>query len=104
MSLAVALAGWAAAGALLAAYALVSIGRLSGAGRPFQALNLLGAAGLMLNSAEHRAWPSVALNGIWILIGLATLTGLASARRRNTTAMASLRGEGQGDGSARLRS
>jgi hypothetical protein len=73
VSLAVALAGWAAAGALLAAYALVSTGRLSGAGRPFQTLNLLGAAGLVLNSAEHRAWPSVALNAIWILIGLAAL-------------------------------
>ncbi len=83
MSLAVALValvGWAAAGALLAAYALVSIGRLSGSGRRFQALNLLGAAGLMFNSAEHRAWPSVALNAIWILIGLAALTGLTPAR------------------------
>ncbi|MFJ1709848.1 hypothetical protein [Kitasatospora sp. NPDC088346] len=85
MSLAVAVIGWAAAGALLAAYALVSAGRLSGSGRAFQLLNLAGAAGLTFNSAAHRAWPSVALNAVWILIGLAALAGLTAGRAERAT-------------------
>ncbi len=74
--LCVAGAGWLGAAALLLAYALVSAGRLE-AGRPaFQAMNLLGAAGLAANSGYHAAWPSAILNLVWIAIGL-----LALARR-----------------------
>ncbi|MEY9965173.1 hypothetical protein ABIA33_003215 [Streptacidiphilus sp. MAP12-16] len=80
MSVVVGLVGWAAAAALLAAYALVSSGRLSGAGLRFQVLNLTGAAGLTLNSAIHRAWPSVALNIIWIVIGAVALARGGSPR------------------------
>ena len=50
---------------------------LGGGGRPYQALNLAGAALLALNSACHGALPSVAVNGVWIMIGMAALvTGL----------------------------
>ena len=72
-------AGWLGAALLLAAYALVSSGRLGVGGRPYQSLNLAGALLLALNSAYHGALPSVAVNGIWIAIGLA---GLAAAGRR----------------------
>ncbi len=70
-------AGWLGAALLLAAYALVSSGRLGGSGRPYQVLNLAGAILLALNSAYHGALPSVAVNGFWIVIGMIALgTGL----------------------------
>ena len=70
-------AGWLGAALLLAAYALVSSGRLGGGGRAYQALNLAGAVLLALNSAYHGALPSVAVNGVWIAIGMVALgTGL----------------------------
>ncbi|MEU9126989.1 hypothetical protein AB0D08_02540 [Kitasatospora sp. NPDC048540] len=106
MNLAVALVGWAAAAALLAAYALVSAGRLDGSGRAFQLLNLAGAAGLTLNSAAHRAWPSVALNAVWILIGVAALAGMSSAGtrlRRHPRSRRSRSAGGSGSGGAGLR-
>ena len=65
--------GWLGAGLLLWAYAAVSAGRIHPAGLGFQLLNLLGSAGLTVNSAYHRAWPSAALNAIWILVGLMAL-------------------------------
>jgi hypothetical protein len=65
--------GWLGAVALLAAYALTSTGRLAGDGRPFQWLNFAGSAGLAFSSTMHSAWPSAALNAVWIVIGLGTL-------------------------------
>jgi hypothetical protein len=77
--LAVELAGWLGAGALLGAYVLVSSGRLTARGQAFQLLNLAGAAGLVLNGAWHDAWPSVGLNAVWIAVGLAALARLPRA-------------------------
>ena len=66
-------AGWAGAVGLLAAYALLSTGRLTERGRLFQVLNLLGAAGLLMNGVYHGAWPSVGVNAVWLLIGALAL-------------------------------
>jgi hypothetical protein len=69
----VAAVGWAGAALLLGAYALVSAGRLAGGGLAFQLMNLAGAVGLAVNSAVNGAWPSVALNLVWIAVGAVTL-------------------------------
>ena len=74
--LALELIGWLGAGALLGAYVLVSSGRLAPRGHAFQLLNLVGAAGLVINGAWHDAWPSVGLNVVWIVVGLAALSRL----------------------------
>ena len=71
--------GWIGAVALLTAYALVSSGRVGGRGPAFQALNLVGAVGLLVNGVWHGAWPSAALNTVWLVVGLAALTRLRSA-------------------------
>jgi hypothetical protein len=71
--------GWVGAACLLLAYGLTSVGRLPPEGWRFQLLNLFGALALALNSAYHHAWPSAALNLVWIGIGLAAL--LRAGRR-----------------------
>ena len=63
------IAGWAGAGLILAAYLLVSMGKLTGQSPLFQWMNLVGAAGFVVNSGYHGAIPSAALNVIWMLIG-----------------------------------
>ena len=73
LSLLIEVAGWAGAILILAAYALVSTGRLQPRSLAFQWMNLLGAAGFVLNSGFHGAWPSTILNIIWIGIAAATL-------------------------------
>jgi hypothetical protein len=74
--------GWAGAALLLLAYWLVSTRRLRAEGVPFQLVNLGGAGMLAANSAWYGAWPSVALNGAWMAIGLAALV-IARSRRRS---------------------
>ena len=73
MSWLIEVTGWAAALLILASYLLVSIGRLSGQSAMFQWMNVIGAAGFVLNSGWHGAWPSTSLNVAWAAIGLVTL-------------------------------
>jgi hypothetical protein len=74
------LAGWIGAALLLLAYALVSNRTLAGDSMRFQLLNLSGGLLLAVNSAYHGALPSVAVNAVWIVIGLAALLRARRAR------------------------
>ncbi|OPG06177.1 hypothetical protein B1L11_33615 [Microbispora sp. GKU 823] len=80
MSTFITIIGTAGAVVLLLAYAMVSSGRMSGDGLPYQLLNLGGAATLMINSAYHSAWPSAILNLVWSGIGVWTLGRLVARR------------------------
>ena len=73
--------GWAGMALLISAYALVTAGRLAGTSLTFQVMNLLGGALLMVNSAYYGAWPSAALNLVWVVIGTVGMAR-AGVRRR----------------------
>jgi hypothetical protein len=51
----------------------VTAGRLTGQSRLFQGMNLVGAAGFVINGWWHRALPSTALNVVWALIAAVAL-------------------------------
>lgn len=61
--------GWTGAALILAAYALLSIGKLRAQSPVYQWMNIFGAAGFVVNSGWNGAYPSAALNVIWIGIG-----------------------------------
>ncbi|MEW9548907.1 hypothetical protein [Nonomuraea sp. NPDC050783] len=82
MDLLLTAAGWAGAAVLLAAYALVSSGRIAGDGMAYQLMNLFGSVGLMVNSAWSAAWPSAGLNLIWAAIGVAAIVKLGRTGAR----------------------
>lgn len=65
--------GWAGMITILTAYFLVSSKKLSPDSGTFQLLNLIGAAFVIVNVVYHQAYPSVALNTIWLLIALISL-------------------------------
>ncbi len=65
--------GWSGAVMILAAYILLSNGRLSGQSRLYQWMNVVGAACFVVNSGYKQAWPSAVLNVVWAGIGLYTL-------------------------------
>jgi Bacterial inner membrane protein len=72
-SLAIEAAGWTGAVLVLVGFVLASNGRIQARSRTFQWLNLLGAAGFVINSAWHGAIPSMVLNIIWCGMALFTL-------------------------------
>ena len=85
MTVLVDIAGWIGMALLIGAYALVTTGRILGPSLRFQLMNLVGGALLMVNSAWYGAWPSAALNLVWVVIGT---TGLVRARLRRTRTVA----------------
>lgn len=73
-------AGWAGALLILLAYLLLSMGRLTGQSALYQAMNVVGAAGFVVNGWWHGAIPSATLNLAWLLIGVVALGRLRVRR------------------------
>ncbi|WP_307453811.1 MULTISPECIES: hypothetical protein [Microbacterium] len=74
-----AIIGWVGTVMLVAAYALLTAGRLTAGGWIYQSMNLVGGLALLINCISLSAWPSAALNLVWFGIGL---VGLVRSRRR----------------------
>ena len=79
--IAVEIVGWAGASLILLAYLLLSAGRLTGHSLVYQAMNVVGAAGFIVNGWWHGALPSAVLNIIWMLIGTIALWRILARRR-----------------------
>ena len=73
--------GWTAAAIILAAYILLSLGKLEGRSYFYQWMNVIGAGGFIVNSGYNGALPSAVLNVIWAAMGLFTLWSVWRARR-----------------------
>jgi hypothetical protein len=55
---------------MLLAYMLLTTGRLNSHSGSYQWLNVLSAAGFIINSGWNGAYPSAFLNVVWMAIGL----------------------------------
>ena len=73
MKLAVEVIGWIGAALILGSYALISAGKVRAESLTYQLMNVLGAAGFVVNSGWNGALPSAAMNVIWMGIGLYAL-------------------------------
>ena len=87
VEIAVELVGWAGAALILFAYLLLSAGRLTGQSLSYQAMNVLGAAGFIVNGWWHRALPSAVLNILWLGIGVLASWRILKKRGSSTSAM-----------------
>ena len=85
--LAVEIAGWLGATLILLGYLLISTGRLTGQSLAYQAMNVVGAAGFIINGWWHSALPSAALNVLWLLIGAFASWRILKRRESSTSAM-----------------
>ena len=85
--IAVEIAGWLGAALILGAYALLSAGKVSGRSLSYQAMNVVGAAGFIINGFWHGALPSAALNVLWLLIGAVASWRILKRRGSSTSAM-----------------
>jgi hypothetical protein len=85
--LAVEVVGWAGAVLILLAYLLLSAGRLTGQSLTYQAMNVLGAAGFVVNGWWHRALPSAVLNILWLGIGVFASWRILKRKGSSTSVM-----------------
>ena len=86
MNLMVEIAGWVGAALILGAYALLSAGKLTGRSLGYQLMNVVGAAGFIINGWWHGALPSAALNVLWLLIGAFATWRILRRRGSSTSA------------------
>ncbi len=80
-------AGWIGALLILAAYALLTAGKLTGKSAHYQMMNVVGAAGFIVNGWWHGAIPSTALNIVWLLIGAIATWRILKGKGSSTSAM-----------------
>jgi len=85
-NLLVEIAGWGGGLFILAAYALLTTSRLTAKSPVYQALNVVGAIGLIVNGMANRAYPSVGLNVVWMIIGGIALWRIAQRKGSSTSA------------------
>lgn len=69
--------GWIGSIALTFAYVMISRAKLTAQTYLYQGLNLLGSVCLIVNSTYYGAYPSTALNVVWVGIGLFALYNIA---------------------------
>ena len=67
------LAGWVAALLILGSYSLLSFGKIQARSPLYQWMNIAGALGFIVNCTWNGAWPSVALNVVWMAIAFYAL-------------------------------
>ena len=82
MKVLVEIAGWIAAVLILAAYGLLSAGKLTGKSVAYQVMNIVGAIGFVINTGYNGAYPSAVLNVIWVGIGVWALVKIRMSRGR----------------------
>ena len=87
LEIAVEVAGWTGAALILGAYLMLSMGRVTGQSLLYQAMNVAGAAGFIVNGWWHGAVPSAVLNVIWMMIGGMALWRISAKRKSSTSAM-----------------
>jgi hypothetical protein len=62
--------GWLGVLSYVLAYLLLTIGVLKSSGYRFHILNMIGAVSLIIYSLEYGDKPNVAVNVIWLMIGM----------------------------------
>lgn len=87
VEIAVEAAGWVGASLILLAYLLLSMGKVTGQSPLYQGMNIVGAAGFIVNGWWHGAIPSAVLNVIWMMIGGVALWRIWAKRGSSTSAI-----------------
>ena len=85
IQIAVEVAGWTGATLILLAYLLLSAGKLTGQSLVYQGMNVVGAAGFVVNGWWHGAIPSASLNVLWLLIGAVASWRILKKRGSSTS-------------------
>ena len=62
------IAGWVGAILVLLAYFLITTRKLDAKTKTYHAMNLAGGIGLAVNAIANNAYPSAAVNWVWIAV------------------------------------
>lgn len=74
--------GWTGSLLVLVAYAMNMNKKLPADSLTYYLLNIAGSAFLIINTAFHHAYPSMAVNIIWVFIPVVTIIRHKAARKK----------------------
>lgn len=74
--------GWAGSVAVVLAYALLSMEKLTAKSHLYQWLNVFGSICLIINTAVHFAYPSTFVNIVWLIIALMAIINIIITKRK----------------------
>ena len=80
LKVAIEIVGWISVAMMLSAYLLLNAQKVSAKSRLYQWLNVLSGAGFVINSGWNGAYPSAAMNVVWMFIGIFGVLRVAGAR------------------------
>jgi len=73
MNLIIEAIGWIGAVLIVTAYCLNIFGRWSSSSKLYIAFNIIGGVFFIINTFVHKAYPSMIVNVIWVIIALSAL-------------------------------
>lgn len=82
MILLIEILGWIGSLFVLVAYALNMNKKLAADSLTYYLLNIFGSAFLIINTAYHHAFPSMAVNIVWVFIPIITIIRQRMLRKR----------------------
>jgi hypothetical protein len=77
------LAGWIGAILVLIAYCMVTLGKAKAESTNFQLINIIGAAFLVFYTYSLKAYASMSVNIIWVLIGVSSFRSFLRSKSYN---------------------
>lgn len=72
--------GWVGSIEVILAYALISYHRITAKSLTYQLLNLTGGAFLIINTVYYKAYPSTAINVVWLIIASVAIVNIVRAK------------------------
>ena len=82
MKLFVDVIGWIGSVEVILAYALISSDKVDSKSTVYQVLNLTGGIFLIINTIYYGAYPSTAINIVWVVIAVVALWQIFFKRRK----------------------
>ncbi len=74
-------AGYVGAFMFILSYAMLSYGKLKAEHKLYHVMNIIGALLLAANALNILDFPTLIVNGVWFIIGLAALVRIINSRR-----------------------
>lgn len=72
--------GWVGSVEVILAYALISYHKITAKSLSYQLLNLTGGAFLIVNTVYYGAYPSTAINVVWLIIATAAIYNIFKSK------------------------
>ena len=85
MKITIDIIGWAGSAMIVIAYILISLHKVNAASMIYQILNVVGSALLIVHTVYYHTMPAVALNVVWLCVGIIAIIRIRTGKIPKTS-------------------